>query len=178
MKILFVDGVKMSRPLPIISVNTIRTGIRIQEEQELRDNEVDMAIIWAITRLSLKGITAEPNISDPQLWNALFSLACYKAYQIYSDRIVNILQGSYLEQPAGEWKPIGDEILRNTEAKLKQLKQDADEALASIEVGVEMIDIRTPDIEKVDDYYTYPKIFESNERRSGWSPEDATESVP
>ncbi|MFA6371283.1 MAG: hypothetical protein WCW68_01525 [Methanothrix sp.] len=100
-----------------VIIADIRAAINIPETSELSD----VAITSAITRAGTYLTVLEAQYSAPTEYFPPCELAyaVYLAYQTYADRVLNAPPGSYQE---GQWSPIAEEIVRETNSKLQGLR--------------------------------------------------------
>jgi hypothetical protein len=99
-------------------VDDIRNAINIPEDHELSDDVVNNAIYRSkmyVGALRLRyGAPAH-------MFTALdLHYSIYLAYQSYSDRVLNVQPGAYVE---GKFEPITEEIVRSTGDKLQGLQK-------------------------------------------------------
>ena len=100
-----------------ITVAQIRAAINIPEASELSDDAINSAIARAADYL----IVLEAQYSAPAEYFPACRLAyaAYLAYQTYADRVLNVPPGAYQE---GQFQPIAEEIVRETQSKLQGLR--------------------------------------------------------
>lgn len=100
-----------------ITIAEIRAAINIPETSELSDIAITSAITRAYAYLTVLG--AQYSAPAEYFPPCEMAYAAYLAYQTYADRVLNVPHGSYQE---GQWSPIAEEIVRDTNAKLQGIR--------------------------------------------------------
>ena len=100
-----------------ITVAQIRAAINIPEASELKDEMVASAITRAADYLTV--LEAQYSAPAEYFPACRLAYAAYLAYQTYADRVLNAPPGAYQE---GQFQPIAEEIVRETQSKLQGLR--------------------------------------------------------
>lgn len=130
----FLDGPESSWAALMSSTQSAQSAIRavryvidVLEPGELADDIILSAIRRAAHEV-LAQRAASADVNSVRL--AILHLAAYYSYQSYSDRVTHLLPGSFSQD--GTWNPVASVIVRETQAKLRELRENADRMIRII----------------------------------------------
>jgi len=111
----------------VILAAAVRAGTNI-DVNSLSDEGIESAI--ARSEMFITSLAVISGASADVVALAKLNFAIYLAYQIYADRIVETLPGSFDQQ--GVFNPIANPLARQVVEKLRSLKQTSDETLDQV----------------------------------------------
>ncbi|MCX8207427.1 MAG: hypothetical protein N3G75_06305 [Methanothrix sp.] len=109
------------------NILAVRRVVDIPDPAELAD-EVVLSAMQRAAQDVLSRRTSSADTNNVRL--AILQLAAYLAYQSYSDRVTHQLPGSF--DQSGVWNPVASVVVRETQAKLRELKEIADRAVRAV----------------------------------------------